>query len=438
MSQNDFYQVNEQGHLTIGGVDALDLAARFQTPLVVYDVANIRQQFQSFKQAFSQQKVDYAISYASKSFASIAIYQVIDQLGGHLDVVSGGELYTALRAGFPMSKVSFHGNNKSKSELLLAVQNQVGVIILDNFYEIKLLAQVLEDTHTQINVMLRVTPGVSAHTHKYIQTGQEDSKFGFDVRCGQAEEALQQVLANKNMKLIGIHSHIGSQIMETAGFKLEVQKLMQMLKQWDQKYRYQASVLNLGGGFGIRYTDHDRALQPETFVEQIVQEVQKCVQQYNLKLPAIWIEPGRSIVGTAGYSLYTVGSYKKVPELLPYIAVDGGMGDNIRPALYQAEYQALLARDPQAQPTETVHLAGRYCESGDILIEKASLPEVNPGDIVAILSTGAYGYSMASNYNRVPRPAVVFAENGHAQEVIKRETYDDLISHDCFYQENEE
>lgn len=438
MSQNDFYQVNEQGHLTIGGVDALDLAARFQTPLVVYDVANIRQQFQSFKQAFSQQKVDYAISYASKAFASIAIYQVIDQLGGHLDVVSGGELYTALRAGFPISKVSFHGNNKSKSELLLAVQNQVGVIILDNFYEIKLLAQVLEDTHTQINVMLRVTPGVSAHTHKYIQTGQEDSKFGFDVRYGQAEEALQQVLANKNMKLIGIHAHIGSQIMETAGFKLEVQKLMQMLKQWDQKYQYQASVLNLGGGFGIRYTDHDRALQPETFVEQIVQEVQKCVQQYNLKLPAIWIEPGRSIVGTAGYSLYTAGSYKKVPELLPYIAVDGGMGDNIRPALYQAEYQALLARDPQAQPTETVHLAGRYCESGDILIEKASLPEVNPGDIVAILSTGAYGYSMASNYNRVPRPAVVFAENGHAQEVIKRETYDDLISHDCFYQENEE
>lgn len=438
MSQNDFYQVNEQGHLTIGGVDALDLAARFQTPLVVYDVANIRQQFQSFKQAFSQQKVDYAISYASKAFASIAIYQVIDQLGGHLDVVSGGELYTALRAGFPMSKVSFHGNNKSKSELLLAVQNQVGVIILDNFYEIKLLAQVLEDTHQQINVMLRVTPGVSAHTHKYIQTGQEDSKFGFDVRYGQAEEALQQVLANKNMKLIGIHAHIGSQIMETAGFKLEVQKLMQMLKQWDQKYQYQASVLNLGGGFGIRYTDHDQALQPETFVEQIVQEVQNCVQQYNLKLPAIWIEPGRSIVGTAGYSLYTAGSYKKVPELLPYIAVDGGMGDNIRPALYQAEYQALLARDPQAQPTETVHLAGRYCESGDILIEKASLPEVNPGDIVAILSTGAYGYSMASNYNRVPRPAVVFAENGHAQEVIKRETYDDLISHDCFYQENEE
>lgn len=435
MPQNDFYQVNEQGHLTVGEVDALDLAARFQTPLVVYDVANIRQQFQSFKQAFSQQKVDYAISYASKAFASIAIYQVIDQLGGHLDVVSGGELYTALRAGFPMSKVSFHGNNKSKSELLLAVQNQVGVIILDNFYEIKLLAQVLEDTHTQINVMLRVTPGVSAHTHKYIQTGQEDSKFGFDVRYGQAEEALQQVLANKNMKLIGIHAHIGSQIMETAGFKLEVQKLMQMLKQWDQKYQYQASVLNLGGGFGIRYTDHDRALQPETFVEQIVQEVQKCVQQYNLKLPAIWIEPGRSIVGTAGYSLYTAGSYKKVPELLPYIAVDGGMGDNIRPALYQAEYQALLARDPQAQPTETVHLAGRYCESGDILIEKASLPEVNPGDIVAVLSTGAYGYSMASNYNRVPRPAVVFAENGHAQEVIKRETYDDLISHDCFYQE---
>lgn len=435
MFQNDFYQINEQGHLTIGGVDALELAAKFQTPLIVYDVSNIRQQFQSFKQAFSQQKVDYAISYASKAFTSIAIYQIINQLGGQLDVVSGGELYTALHAGFPMSKISFHGNNKSKSELLLAVKNQVGAIILDNFYEIKLLAQILEDTHSQINVMLRVAPGVSAHTHKYIQTGQEDSKFGFDVRCCQAEEALQQVLANKHMKLIGIHAHIGSQIMETNGFKLEAQKLMQMLKQWDRKYHYQASVLNLGGGFGIRYTEHDQALQPKTFVEQIVQEVQNYVQQYNLKLPAIWIEPGRSIVGAAGYSLYTAGSYKRVPELLPYIAVDGGMGDNIRPALYQADYKALLARDPRAQPTEMVHLAGRYCESGDILIGKAPLPAVHPGDIVVVFSTGAYGYSMASNYNRVPRPAVVFAENGHAQEVIKRETYDDLISHDCFYQE---
>lgn len=431
---NDYYRTNIKGHLTIGGIDALDLAKNFGTPLMVYDVAQIRKQFQSFQQAFNQQKVAYAISYASKAFTAIAIYQVINQLGGKIDVVSGGELYTALKAGFPPAKISFHGNNKTKAELLLAVQKHVGVIILDNFYEIALLSQVLNETQSKTLVMLRITPGVTAHTHEYDQTGQEDSKFGFDVNSGQAEKAFLQVQANKKMKLIGIHSHIGSQILETAGFKLEIQKLMELLNQWAQKYSYQPQVLNLGGGFGIRYTAKDQVLAAKTFVDEIVETVRDYAYKFHLEMPEIWIEPGRSIVGNAGYSLYTVGSEKKVPGLLPYLAVDGGMGDNIRPALYQADYEALLARCPKEKPTETVRLVGRYCESGDILIKKLPLPPAKPGDIIAMLATGAYGYSMASNYNRVPRPAVIFVENGKAQEVIKRETYADLISHDCFYQ----
>lgn len=435
MSTNDYYQTNDQGHLMIGSVDALKLAENFGTPLVVYDVAQIRKQFNALKQAFVAGQVDYAISYASKAFTSIAIYQVISELGGHIDVVSGGELYTALKAGFSTGKISFHGNNKTKDELLMAVENNVGVIILDNFHEIELLKQVLHETNKKVQVMLRITPGVSAHTHEYDQTGQEDSKFGFDVRSGQAEKAFLQVKAEEQMKLIGLHAHIGSQILETEGFNLEVEKLMQLVQEWKQKYDYQPQVLNLGGGFGIRYTAKDRVIGLGTFVEQIIASVRTLAEQYQLNVPAIWVEPGRSIVGEAGYSLYTVGSRKDVPGLTPYVTVDGGMGDNIRPALYQAEYEALVAKRPAAEPVEKIHLAGRYCESGDILIDQACLPKTKPGDVIAVLATGAYGYSMASNYNRVPRPAVVFAENGQAQEVVTRETYDDLIKNDRFYQE---
>ena len=434
MAANDYYQTNAQGHLVIGGVDALNLAKEFGSPLVVYDVQKIKQQFRAFQNAFAKENVNYAISYASKAFATMAIYQVINELGGHVDVVSGGELYTALQAGFPAAKISFHGNNKTAAELLMAVQNHVGVIILDNFTEIKLLGQILQETNSQMQVMLRLTPGVSAHTHEYDQTGQEDSKFGFDIRSGQAEQAFLQVKANAQMELIGLHAHIGSQILETAGFKLEVERLMQLVKDWQQKYDYQPHVLNLGGGFGIRYTEQDDTLTAQTFINQIVQTVKKCAQISHLKIPAIWIEPGRSIVGEAGYSLYTIGARKEVPGLLPYVAVDGGMGDNIRPALYQAQYEAVLAEKPHAEPVETVRLAGRYCESGDIIIDKLALPKSKPGDVIAVLATGAYGYSMAANYNRVPRPAVVFAENGQAQVVVTRETYADIVSHDRFYQ----
>jgi diaminopimelate decarboxylase len=282
--------------------------------------------------------------------------------------------------------------------------------------------------------MIRITPGISAHTNKYIQTGQVDSKFGFDLASGQADEALQRVLANSRMDLIGLHAHIGSQIFEVAGFEGVANKLVKVADHWQKKFGYQAKVINVGGGFGIRYVKDDQPLRPEQFVDAIIKAIKKAVKPTNLGKPAIWIEPGRSIVGPAGYNLYTVGSRKDLPGLKSYVTVDGGMGDNIRPALYQAKYETVLASDPQAPLTEHVRLAGKYCESGDILCQDQALPKTKPGDILAMLDTGAYGYSMASNYNRNPRPAVVFAENGHSQVVIKRESFADLTHLDQPYE----
>lgn len=429
-------QLNEAGHLLIGGCDAIDLAHEYQTPLVVYDVSQIRQQIRAFKRVFEENDVSYAVSYASKAFAAVAMYQVVNQEGAHIDVVSGGEMYTAIQAGFPMERASFHGNNKSYDELVMAVKNHVGVIVIDNFHEIDHLSQVLNELDAKTKVMIRITPGISAHTNKYIQTGQVDSKFGFDLASGQADEALQKVLANPRMDLIGLHAHIGSQIFEVAGFEGVANKLVEVADHWQKKFGYQAQVINVGGGFGIRYVKDDQPLRPEQFVDAIIKAIKKAVQPTNLGKPAIWIEPGRSIVGPAGYNLYTVGSRKDLPGLKSYVTVDGGMGDNIRPALYQAKYETVLASDPQAPLTEHVRLAGKYCESGDILCQDQALPKTKPGDVLAMLDTGAYGYSMASNYNRNPRPAVVFAENGHSQVVIKRETFADLTHLDQSYEQN--
>lgn len=428
--------INAAGHLQIGGVDSLELAHRFGTPLVVYDVSKIRQQIQAFRHVFEENHVDYAVSYASKAFAAVAMYQVAATEGAHVDVVSAGELYTAIQAGFPMEQVSFHGNNKSRAELEMAVDHHVGTIMLDNFHEIELLNDVLTAKNSSINVMLRITPGISAHTNKYIQTGQVDSKFGFDLGSGQADQALEKVLANPRMKMRGLHAHIGSQIFELAGFEGVAKKLMEVAAHWKADFNYEAEVVNVGGGFGIRYTKDDHPLKPEEFVDAIIKAIKQEAAKLDLHTPAIWIEPGRSIVGPAGYNLYTAGSRKDVPGLKPYLAVDGGMGDNIRPALYQAEYETVLASDPAAPLKEHVRIAGKYCESGDILAQDQALPDTKPGDVLAMLDTGAYGYAMASNYNRNPRPAVVFVENGKAQLVIKRESLEDLVALDLPYHEN--
>ena len=428
-------QLNAAGHLTIGGCDAVDLAHQFGTPLVVYDVQQIRQQIRAFKRVFEENNVDYAVSYASKAFSAIAMYQVVAAEGAHVDVVSGGELYTAIKAGFPMADVSFHGNNKSREELEMAIDHHVGTIMIDNFHEIELLADVLEKLDAHVDVMLRITPGISAHTNKYIQTGQVDSKFGFDLQSGQADEALAKVLENPRMQMKGLHAHIGSQIFELAGFEGVAKKLVEVAAHWQEKFNYQAAVINVGGGFGIRYLKDDTPLAPEEFVAAIIKAIKAEIKETNLAMPTIWIEPGRSIAGPAGYNLYTVGSRKDVPGLKPYVTVDGGMGDNIRPALYEAQYETVLANNPRAELVEHVRVAGKYCESGDILSQNQVLPATKPGDVLAMLDTGAYGYSMASNYNRNPRPAVVFVEKGTAQVVIKRETYDDLVHLDEPYQQ---
>ncbi|TPR18794.1 diaminopimelate decarboxylase [Apilactobacillus timberlakei] len=422
--------INEAGHLEIGGCDAIDLANQFGTPLVVYDTSKIRSQIRKFKAVFEKSNIDYAVCYASKSFANTAMYQLVNQEQGHIDVVSGGELSMALHAGFPASRISFHGNNKSEDELRMALENHVGVIMLDNFHEIDLLNQLLTDMNTHCDVMLRITPGISAHTHEFIQTGQTDSKFGFDLESGEAKKAFEIVHANKSIHLLGIHAHIGSQVFELKGFEMAASKLVDLASEWKQEYGYEAQVINVGGGFGIQYTDEDDPLRPEAFVQKIVDTVKARTKVEGLKMPAIWIEPGRSIVGNAGYNLYRIGSRKDVPGIKSYVSVDGGMGDNIRPMLYDAKYEAVMADHPLRSAVENVHLVGKYCESGDVLIKNQPLPETKPGDVIVMLDTGAYGYSMASNYNLNPKPAIVFVENGKAQLVTRRQNYTDLYELD--------
>lgn len=426
-------EVNDAGHLVIGGVDSLELANQYQTPLVAYDVTKIRDQIHRFQQVFEAAGVDYAVSFASKALAIKAIYQVMKAEGVHADVVSGGELYTAQSAGFPMAKVSYHGNNKSKQELSEALDAGVGMIVIDNFHEIDLLKELLAKRNQKQAVMLRLTPGITAHTNEYIQTGQVDSKFGFDLASRQADRALQLVLADDHFDVRGIHAHIGSQIFDVQGFAGVAKKLVAVAKHFQTEFAYVPAIINVGGGFGIRYVSADHPQAPEAFVKTIVDEIKTATEEADLPMPAIWIEPGRSLVGPAGYNLYTVGSRKDIPGFKPFVSVDGGMGDNIRPALYQAEYETVLARDPKAKAVETVRIAGKYCESGDILSQGQPLPATQPGDVLAMLATGAYGYSMASNYNRNPRPAVVFAENGKSYLVVKRESYAELVQNDQDY-----
>jgi diaminopimelate decarboxylase len=423
-------QVNEQGHLTIGGVDTIDLAKQYGTPLFVYDTALIRSRARGFKETFEQLGITAQVAYASKAFACIAAYQLAAQEDLSLDVVSGGELFTAIQAGFPAERIHFHGNNKSIAELELAFKTGIGCIVVDNFYEINCIKELANSHQQKMNILLRVTPGVEAHTHDFITTGQADSKFGFDLNNGQADEAFSQVVNDPYVNLLGLHCHIGSQIFETEGFSLAAEKVMQKMGAWKQQHQFEATVLNLGGGFGIRYTADDKPLEPQQYVANMIKTVQAESAKLNLSMPEIWIEPGRSLVGDAGTSLYTVGSQKSVPGVREYIAVDGGMSDNIRPALYDAKYEAVIANKAIEDKANTYTVAGKLCESGDKLIVDAPLQQAQTGDILAMFCTGAYGYSMASNYNRVPRPAVVFVENGEHQLVIQRESYEDIVVND--------
>lgn len=430
-------KVNGSGHLEIGGMDATQLAAEYGTPLFVYDIQLFRERARAFQETFKQADVSYQVAYASKAFSSIAIYQVAAQEGLSLDVVSSGELYTAIQAGFPRERIHFHGNNKSDTELRMAFEEGIGCIVVDNFYEIQQLTKLAQEYDRTIPVLLRVTPGIEAHTHDYITTGQEDSKFGFDLMNGQADRAFLQMMQADRLNVLGLHCHIGSQIFETSAFRLAAEKLVGKMAEWHDKHGYTCSVLNLGGGFGIRYTEEDTPLEPSVYVKEMIEAVKIVAGDSNYPVPEIWIEPGRSLIGDAGTTLYTIGATKRVPGIRNYAAVDGGMSDNIRPALYGAKYSSVLANRAQETLSETYTIAGKCCESGDKLIEEAQLPAVTAGDILAVFCTGAYGYSMASNYNRLARPAVVFVEDARAQLVIRRESLEDLISHDLSYGKKE-
>lgn len=419
--------VNEKGHLQIGGVDSIELAKMYGTPLFVYDLALIRDRARAFINTFKEQNVKAQVAYASKAFSSVAMYQVMKQENLSLDVVSAGELFTAIKAGYPVERIHFHGNNKSKEELLLALEHNIGCIVVDNFYEIEVLKSLTAKLDQKVNILLRVTPGVEAHTHDYITTGQQDSKFGFDLLNGQADRAFQEVYQDEYIQLLGLHCHIGSQIFETIGFKVAAEKLIKKMIEWNENYQYECTVLNLGGGFGIKYTEEDTPLAPSVYVKEMIVVVKELVSNTTFPMPEIWIEPGRSLVGDAGTSLYTIGSEKEIPDVRNYLSVDGGMSDNIRPALYGALYDAAIANKMDEKAEKEYTIAGKCCESGDKLIEQISLPIAEPGDILAVFCTGAYGYSMASNYNRLVRPAVVFVENGKHQLAIRRETLEDIV-----------
>ncbi|MBU5308879.1 diaminopimelate decarboxylase [Ligilactobacillus saerimneri] len=423
----DLVDINAAGHIAIGGVDALKLTQQYGTPLIAYDTGAIRRQIRSFQRVFEDLNIAHRVVYASKAFSSLAMYQLAAESNIGCDVVSGGELYAALKGGMRPEMIEFHGNNKLPHELEYAVDAQIGCIVVDNFQELHTLQAILADRQQTMRVMLRVAPGILAETHEYISTGQEKSKFGFDIRSGQAARALQEMLADDHLDVIGVHCHIGSQIFDVQGFIGAAKKMALLLRDWNQEFGFDAQVLNLGGGFGIKYTGEDDPLPAEEFVKTIIEVVEYKVNKYHLQMPAIWVEPGRALVGDAATTLYTIGSSKHVAGVCDYISVDGGMGDNIRPALYHAKYEALLADRPHAENTQVATVVGKYCESGDILVEDCPLPPTHPGDVLAVPATGAYGYTMASNYNRNPRPAVVFCENGESRLVIRRETYADML-----------
>lgn len=423
-------RINDQGHLEIGGCDTVELAKQYGTPLFVYDEELIREKCRSYIKAFEKTEFSFQVAYASKAFMSMAMCQLCEEENLSLDVVSGGELYTALKAGFPPQRIHFHGNNKTLEEMEMAMDAKIGCFVVDNFYELEVLHEMAVKKEQEVSILLRLTPGIEAHTHDYISTGQDDSKFGFTVSNGTALQAIKLALSKSNYRLLGIHSHIGSQIFETTGFVGAVQVLGEFLINVRKETGYAVKVLNLGGGFGIRYTAEDDPLPAEQYIAEITAEVGRQFKEMDYPLPEIWIEPGRSIVGEAGTTLYRIGSIKEIPGIRTYVAVDGGMTDNIRPALYGSKYEVMLANRANDAKEQEVSIAGKCCESGDMLVWDALIPKAESGDILAVSCTGAYGYAMASNYNRIPRPAVVFVRDGASKLVIERESYEDLVKND--------
>ncbi|MDD3193441.1 MAG: diaminopimelate decarboxylase [Oscillospiraceae bacterium] len=427
----DCLQVNREGHLCVEQQDTLELAKKYGTPLFVMSETQIRKNCRLYQDSLQRfYGGNGLVLYASKAFCCKEICRIAAEEGMGLDVVSGGELYTAISAGFPADRIYFHGNNKTQTELIAALEHGVGTIVVDNLEELELLDRLAEAKGVCQQIMFRVKPGVDAHTHQFIRTGQIDSKFGFALETGEALAAVQRAAGLSHLNLSGLHCHIGSQIFDTEPFLLAVRVMIGFLAQIRQETGQVLHQLNLGGGFGIRYTPENDPPAYETYMEQVSAAVHETCALLDFPTPYILMEPGRSIVGPAGITLYTVGSVKEIPGVRTYVSVDGGMTDNPRYALYQAEYQIMNAGLAAGEKTMRVTLAGHCCESGDLIGENLPVQDLQKGDVVAVLSTGAYNYSMASHYNRVPNPPVVMVKGGTDRVIVKRETWEDLTRMD--------
>ncbi len=434
MNERDTLRINENGHLEIGGADTVALAKQFGTPLYVFDEAYIRRMMGVYRDTIANSyQGNGLVLYASKAFSCQAIYCIADEEKIGIDVVSGGELYTALKAGFPADKIVMHGNNKLDYEIGEALDCGIGYIVADAYSEIDKIDAEAAKRGIMQKILLRINPGVEAHTHAFVQTATTDSKFGFSLSDGTAEAVTVYAMQKKNIALMGYHCHIGSQIFEKQSFVIAAGKVMNFAAKMKSAHGFILKTLNLGGGFGIWYTDEDRKIPAEgyaEYLEALISEVKAKAIEHGLELPFLFVEPGRSIIGEAGITLYTVGAIKDIPGVKKYVAIDGGMFDNPRYALYESKYTPILANRADEECTEIVSIAGKCCESGDIIAVNVGLPKAETGDILAVLSTGAYNYSMAMNYNRNKIPPCILVRDGEAEYIVRPQTYEDLIRND--------
>ena len=427
----DCLGVNSRGNLEMGGCDLVEIAREFGTPAYVMDENKIRENCRAYTDAIDEYYDGNGLAlYASKALSCKAIYRIMKEERMGVDVVSGGELYTAISAGFPAEKIYFHGNNKTEGEIRLAIENKVGRIIVDNVNELETIERVSGEMGVTTDILFRIKPGIDAHTHSFIQTGQIDCKFGVALENGEAHDFVKKVCDMKNVNLVGVHCHIGSQIFELDPFELAAKVMIGFIADIKKEFSIDIQELNLGGGFGIKYVEEDTPIDFGKYIKAVSEVVNAECERLGLTRPRIIMEPGRSIVATAGLTLYTVGNVKEIKDVRTYVSVDGGMADNPRFIMYGAEYEALLVENPNGERVMTATVAGKCCESGDILIENAKLPETRAGDILAVLTTGAYNYSMASNYNRIPRPPIVMIKDGKASLAVRRENYEDIIACD--------
>lgn len=423
----------KNNHVCIGGKELGELVKEHGSPLYVVCEETIRKRTQAYEKAFSDYYPNHLTVFASKAFNCKAICKLMEQEGLGLDVVSGGELYTALSVNAPVEKIVFHGNNKQKDELELAIDNEIGAIVLDSFNELELIREIAANKKDKkVNLMIRITPGIECHTHEYIKTGHLDSKFGFNLE--DLDQLIERILEIQkelgNIELHGLHAHIGSQIFESMPHKDLGKVIIETYKNIKDKHGVEFRDLNVGGGLGIKYLESDDPPTIDSWVKTVTDSVKESAAEYQIKEPRIIVEPGRSLVGPAGVTVYQVGNIKDIPDIRKYISVDGGMADNARPIMYQAEYEAQVANKADDAADELVTIAGRYCESGDVLIKDIKLPKIELGDLIVIYSTGAYNYSMANNYNRTTRPAVVLVKNGMSEIIVNRESYEDIVRHD--------